>query len=408
MSDIENTIRLSRAYAAKNLPWFSPALYRCRIVLTEQVPIAAIDKNYNTYWNPRSIALLINSLSDRKRGLSELGFIWIHEISHVLREHFNRASYLGVDSIKWNYAADLEINDSEWEGLLPPTLFPPVTPNLYNLPSGRTAEWYYNNLPEKYVSFKIWDDGSGVHDKYRPWEKEDKNPQIINDINRTILQRDIARRLKSAKPGTLPGGWNVWIKNTLEPKIDWKKILRNRLSTAITIGRGCRIDYTYNKTNRRSTVYAPIILPTLAGTQSNQLVVVIDTSGSMKGQPLEQAVGELYGILKEAHRNVTLIPCDADVFQTIELKSAQDIRTLLKLPGGGGTNMIKGIEFATKQCPIPDTILVLTDGYTPYPTEKYNIPVLFGILGHNKLEEQATPPNPPWKEDTVVFIDLAK
>ena len=87
--EVENSLRLSRAFAAKNLSWFSPALYRCRIVLTELVPIAAIDKNYNTYWNPKSVALLLNSLSDRKRALSELAFIWIHEISHVLREHFD-------------------------------------------------------------------------------------------------------------------------------------------------------------------------------------------------------------------------------------------------------------------------------------------------------------------------------
>lgn len=404
--DVENSLRLSRAYAAKKLSWFSPALYRCRIVLTEQVAIAAIDKNYNTYWNPKAVALLLNSMSDRKRGLSELAFIWVHEISHVLREHFSRAIYLGVESLRWNYAADLEINDSNWEGLSPPTLFPPITPKTYDLPVGRTAEWYYNNMPSAYEAFKVWDDGSGVHGKSRLWEKEDKNPQSINDISRTVLSRDVARRLKASKPGHLPGGWDTWIKNTLEPKVDWRKILRNRLSTAITIGRGCRIDYTFSKANRRSTIYHPIILPTLTGTQSNQLIVVIDTSGSMAGQPLEQAVGELYGILKEAHRNVTLVPCDADVYQTIELKSANDIRNLLKLPGGGGTNMIKGIDFAAKQKPIPDTILVLTDGYTPYPSEKYEIPVLFGIIGQKSLNSSALPPNPPWREDTFVFIDL--
>lgn len=406
--EIENSIRLSRALAANKLSWFSPALYRCRIVLTDQVPIAAIDKNYNTYWNPKTIGILLNSLSDRKRALSEIAYIWVHEISHVLREHFNRAEYLGVDSKDWNYAADLEINDSKWEGLSPPTLFPPIIPSQFKLPEGRTAEWYYNNLPTNKLDLIAWDDGSGVHGKLRPWEKADENRQSLNDIARTVLSRDVARRLTTSNIGTLKGGWDTWVKNTLEPKADWRKILRNRLSTAITIGRGCRIDYTYLKMNRRSSIYRPFILPTLTGTQSNQLVVVIDTSGSMTGQPLEQAVGELYGILKEAHRNVNLVPCDADVYQTIELQSAQDIRKILKLPGGGGTNMIKGIEFALNQKPIPDTILVLTDGYTPYPRVKYNIPVLFAILGHNKLENSALPPNPPWKEDTVVFIDLAK
>ena len=121
----------------------------------------------------------------------------------------------------------------------------------------------------------------------------------------------------------------------------------------------------------------------------------------------EQAVGELYGILKEAHRKVKLLPCDTQVYETIELKTANDIRKVFKLPGGGGTNMINGIAFAVEQTPIPDTILVLTDGYTPYPQEKFKIPVLYGIIGHSKLTDNALPPNPPWGEDTVVFIDLA-
>ena len=324
-----------------------------------------------------------------------------------MREHAKRAKYLGVEPLQWNYAADLEINDSNWQGLEPPTLFPPVTPDLYKLPIGRTAEWYYNNLPTSSSSFQIWDDGSGVHGKHRPWEEADDGPQELSEMGRIVLSREVARRMKSDKPGTLSGGWNVWIKNTLEPKVDWKKVLRNKLSTAITIGRGARIDYTFNRPNRRSTIHRPIILPTLSGTQSNQLVVVIDTSGSMSGRPLEQAVGELYGILREAHRNVKLIPCDAQEYAPIDLKSPADIRNLLKLPGGGGTNMIRGIEYAKKQKPIPDTILVLTDGYTPYPSEKYNLPVVFGIIGHNKLNHSALPPNPPWGRDTYVFIDLA-
>ncbi|MEM7380349.1 MAG: VWA-like domain-containing protein [Bacteroidota bacterium] len=406
--DIENSIRLSRAYAAKELSWFSPALYRCRIVLTEQVPVAAIDKHFNIYWNPKATSLIINSTTDKKRALSELAFIWVHEISHVLREHFNRATYISADRNKWNYAADLEINDSAWKGLAPPRLFPPLMPNQYELPIGRTAEWYYNNLPEEYQSIKIWDDGSGAHGLMRPWEIEDQNPQSVNDIARVVFSRDVARRMKAQKPGTIPGSWGAWIKNTLEPKIDWRKVLRNRLSTAITIGRGSRIDYTFTRVNRRSTIYRPVILPSLSGAQSSQLVVVIDTSGSMMGQPLEQAVGELYGILKEAHQSVKLIPCDTQEYDVIELQSAADIRRLLKLPGGGGTNMIRGIEFAMKQKPVPDTVLVLTDGYTPYPREKYKIPVLYGIVGSNSLAPTAMPPNPPWGEDSYVFIDLGR
>ncbi len=405
--DIENSIRLSRAYAAKALPWFSPALYRCRIVLTELVSVAAIDQNFNIYWNPQKVTLLLNTTTHKHQALAELGFIWVHEISHVLREHFQRSKHLNAEEVRWNYAADLEINDSIWPGLDPPKLFPPVTPDSYKLPTGRTVEWYYKNLPMRYIDIKIWDDGSGAHGEIRPWELMDGSRQSITDMARIVISRDIARRMKAQQPGTIPGSWGIWIQHTLEPKVDWRTILRNRLATAITIGRGSRIDYTFTKTNRRSTIHRPIVLPTLSGSQSNQLAVVIDTSGSMVGQPLEHAVAELYSILRAAHRKVNLIPCDAKEYDTIELRSATDIKNLLQLPGGGGTNMIKGIEFAIQQKPKPDTVLVLTDGYTPYPTNKYDIPVLYGIIGKQKLATNAVPPDPPWGEDTYVFIDLS-
>jgi len=57
--------------------------------------------------------------------------------------------------------------------------------------------------------------------------------------------------------------------------------------------------------------------------------------------------------------------------------------------------------------PRPDSILVLTDGFTPYPKKRYPVPVLFGILKlRNKISRR--PPNPPWGKDTVVEIELGQ
>jgi predicted metal-dependent peptidase len=376
------------------------------MVLTPSVPVAAIDINYNIYWNPDSVQLIANSTSERKRAFEELAFIWVHEICHVLREHSARARQLGANPIRWNYAADLEINDSNWPGTRHPTLFPPLLPQNYHLPFGKTAEWYYKQDTLQNSADQSWDDGSGVHGVSRDWEEQDAERQTIPEIGRTIIRREVARQMKQQMPGHLQGGWGLWIQHTLEPKIDWRKVLRKRLSTAIAVGRGSRIDYSYLHPNRRASTFAPIILPSLSGTQSHQLAVVVDTSGSMTGQPLEQAIGELYGILRQVHQVVKLIPCDVEGYKPISLRSEADLRKLLQLPGGGGTNMIRGIESAIALIPIPEVILVLTDGYTPYPDKRYAVPVIFGIIGHDALQQLALPPSPPWGEDAVVFIDI--
>ena len=124
----EKDLRLSRSYAAKHLPWFAPALFRCRIVISPLVPVAAIDVNYNTYWNPGAVNLIIGSTTDRKRSLEELSFIWIHEICHVLREHSERGSKQDRNQKLWNYAADLEINDSSWPGTKTSNIISTYTP----------------------------------------------------------------------------------------------------------------------------------------------------------------------------------------------------------------------------------------------------------------------------------------
>ena len=75
----------------------------------------------------------------------------------------------------------------------------------------------------------------------------------------------------------------------------------------------------------------------------------------------------------------------------------------MRYPAGSGTNMVAGIEAAVRLTPRPDTILVLTDGLTEYPTTDYPVTVIFGLL---KQGEEVTPlpPDPPFGPDRVVLI----
>lgn len=403
-SDKQKTVladlRLARAYAAKHLPWFAPALYRCHIVLTDKTNVAAIDPNYNVYWNQDMVAAIAASTPDRTRQLEELAFIWIHEISHNLRDHGSRRAAIGGEPGRWNCCADLEINDADWPGTQHPSAFPPLLPEDFKLDDGELAEWYYRQ-PETDRNYGELDCGSSAHGEAREWELEGDR-QEINDTQREVIRRNVAEEM-SKTPGSLPGGWAVWVRETLNPKVDWQQLLRQRLATAIAVGSGARVDYSYRRPGRRQSSYDPIIMPTLTGSSRSQLAVVIDTSGSMEGAQLDQAIGELYGILRTAHQRVTLIPCDTKAYDPVRLDGEPDLRRLLQLPGGGGTNLIGGIEAALALTPGPDAVLVLTDGFTPYPTETYATPVIFGIIAE-KPDHYNRPPNPPWSEDTVVEI----
>ena len=417
----ESLIRFARAYSAQKLPWFAPALFRCQIHITDKVNIAAIDQHFNIYFNP-GVVETINHSSDRDSTLAQLGFLWIHEISHVLREHYARCEEWNAQELLWNIAADLEINDSQWAGLKMPKQYPGLIPARFKQKNGLLAENYYGNLFEQgersvratyrelfpAANGEYPDDGSGVHGKQRPWEvRNAADGQQLDEIEVEVVRRSVAVEMKNHRGmGSMPGNWSRWVEGKLQPKVDWRQLLRHRMSVAINRGVGSRIDYSYSRPSRRQSVYQPILPPSLGGDLSARITCVVDTSGSMGPQVLGQAVGEVCGVLDAFRIPVTVIPCDARAYEPIRIASPSDYFKLQHLKGGGGTNMIAGIEAALNGKPAPDSILVLTDGYTPYPPKLYRTPVVFGIFKANQVKAVPRPPNPPWRPDTVVEIPL--
>jgi predicted metal-dependent peptidase len=114
-----------------------------------------------------------------------------------------------------------------------------------------------------------------------------------------------------------------------------------------------------------------------------QVAVVIDTSGSMRLSDLERALGEVRGILRSssvADDAVTVLTVDATVRGVQKVTRVEDIR----LTGRGGTDMSVGIMAALASTPRPDIIVVLTDGYTPWPTQRVRVPVIAGLIGADR------------------------
>ncbi len=418
--EVQELLRLARAFCAEKLPWFAPALYQARIILTEQIPVAAIDINYNVYFNPEPIRIISQSSSNKQESMAQIGFIWIHEISHVLRQHADRCQDIKGDKYLWNIAADFEINDSQWKGLQMPQKFQGLLPQKFLLPMGKLAEFYYHKiLKDKDALSKLeqlglsdWNEGSGVHKKTEVWEQggqsDDKNNQRqkLHPIDIELTRKAVAQKMYENRHliGNMPGSWGLWIEKVLQSKTDWRKILRHRLSLALSKGIGLKVDYSFTRPSRRQAIYSPIVTPSFSGSLGGRFAIVVDTSGSMSGQWLEQAIGEVYKILDDFKLPITVIPCDAIAYEPILLKKPSDRFKVRQLQGGGGTDMTVGIQVALKLKPQPDTILVLTDGYTPYPNTTFQLPVIFGII--KQYQESTTPlPNiPPWTKTSIVDV----
>lgn len=421
VSEVYALIRFARAYTADNLPWFSPALFRCRICITDAIPIAAISSNMDIYFNPVAVAIIAQS-GTKKEALEQLSFLWVHEISHVLREHAERAKDANAEPKLWNIAADLEINDSNWQGTAQPKAFKGVFPNTFLLPEGKIAEWYYrmllnhpnlNEIMNTYFPEGLNDEGSGVHGQVRDWEETDfesetgSKSQELSDLQKELIRRGVAHEINKEKTkGNMPAGWERWADEKLTPKINWRQILKKRMSVAIAQGLGMRIDYSYSRPSRRQTQYNPILPPSLSGNIETRVACVVDTSGSMSSEYISQALAEVFAVLETFQIPVTVIPCDAMAYEPIKIANPAERFKVSHLKGGGGTDMVAGITAALALVPPPDAVLVLTDGYTAYPTQLYKTPIIFGIIKDNKSQSPPLPNMPPWGKDSVLDIVL--
>jgi len=184
-------------------------------------------------------------------------------------------------------------------------------------------------------------------------------------------------------------------------------MLKRKIRGAFTVGTGKRIDYSFARPHRRAEVYDPVLPPSLQGDFLPRIVCVVDTSDSIGERELAQALAEVRKVLETFQLPITVIPCDAVPYEPIQVFTSSQAQRL-KLRGGGGTNMVAGIEAALKLRPIPDVVIVLTDGYTPLPSQRYKVPVLFVIFHPTGDGEVPKPPMPPWREQDVVIVPLRK
>src|SRR5205085_9833975 len=129
-----------------------------------------------------------------------------------------------------------------------------------------------------------------------------------------------------------------------------------------------------------------------------EVAVVCDTSASMTEDLLARVLTEVEGLLGSVgvrRQALRVLSCDVVAHSVQRVTSARQV----SLFGGGGTNMAAGIEAALRAKPKPAVVVVLTDGYTPWPpVAPKGTRVVVGLLGDHA-------PSPPRWARTVRIPD---
>ena len=353
----------ARLHAARVRPYLATALFALHTVESRRVPTMAVDRHWRCYVSPAFV--------DRTP-VEELAGVWVHEVSHLLRDHHGRGDRVARERgltgpgerLRMNIAADCEINDDAFgDGLLRPEGV--VTPGFLKLPEGQLMEDYLRQfrLGALTQSLAWLDCGSGADGLEREWDLGPDGAHGLSPQERDAVRFRVAQGI-TARPGDTPNGWRRWAEDAFHPPQPWRELLGAAVRSAASAS-GVGEDYTYGRPLRRSAGVPGAVLPSLRR-RPPRVCVVIDTSGSVSDAELGSALLEVTAISRAVGGRrdlVTVVPCDAAAPIAHPLCRAEGI----PLMGGGGTDLRTGFAKALRAQPRPDVVVVLTDGQTPWP-----------------------------------------
>lgn len=366
----------ARLYAARVRPYLATALFAMQVVESRRVPTMAVDRHWRCYVSPAFVA---------QTPLEELAGVWVHEVSHLLRDHHGRSDRFARERgltgpgerLRMNIAADMEINDDIFgDELVRPE--GAVEPGPLGLRDGELMEEYLCQFrlgPR--TQGMVWlDCGSGADGLEREWDQGPDGAHGLNEQERDAVRFRVAQGI-TARPGNTPAGWLRWAEEVFHPPQPWRKLLGAALRSAAS-SPGVGDDYTYGRPARRSASVPGTILPSLRR-RLPSVCVIIDTSGSVSDAELGSALVEVAAIshaLSGRRDLVGVLPCDAAAPVVHPLCRAAEIPLL----GGGGTDLRTGFAKALRARPQPDVIVVLTDGQTPWPTSRPPCRTVVGLF----------------------------
>jgi predicted metal-dependent peptidase len=144
-----------------------------------------------------------------------------------------------------------------------------------------------------------------------------------------------------------------------------------------------RDDYSYMRPSRRE---GDFILPTLRSHQLD-LVVAVDTSGSIKDSEMEEFIDEIDALKGQVRARISLLACDAKLCEGAPwmFEPWEEFKRPKEVKGGGGTSFLPVFNWVEETGIHPDLLVYFTDAQGPFPPHEPHYPVIWLVKGKSKV-----------------------
>ncbi|MFL6624682.1 MAG: DUF2201 family putative metallopeptidase [Sulfurifustis sp.] len=393
-ADIEHKLSAARTQLIIEKPFLGALVLRLPLSVADPAwCITTATDARRIYYNPDHIRALT---------VEQTKFVLAHEAMHCALSHFHRRQHRSRR--RWDIACDFAIN-----GLLAADgLTPPPGALLRAEFNGMAAEEIYpfirEDADEATLDQHLYDEDESEtrargaenrdappaarqtptpKDSDAPRENEagaapESRPVPMSATERERLAMQWQLRLAGAaqqalRAGKLSAAMARLVDELLQPQLPWRMLLARYLSA------NARTDYSFSRPSRRE---GSAILPGLRAAYID-VIVVIDTSGSIEPQEMREFLSEVNAIKGSVNARIRLHACDAALAPDGPwlYEAWDELQLPRKLYGGGGTRFTPAFEWAEGLDHPPDLLIYFTDAQGEFPKREPGFPVLWLVKG---------------------------
>jgi len=377
-------------------PFWGHLLLQVKLLMAPELEAFAATDCVSRIW--------FNPTKTRHLSFRQLGFVVMHELSHILLLSAERRT--GRNMHLWNCATDFAINR-----MVDAVRHPETGERLYDSPDGtypeigevkilfdpkwegKVAEAIYERLAadalpdQRTITVRlplgggdgeggiqiphVADHGGGL-DVHLPRGVSPEEAEAVADA----VGRALAAWQEAGRRGNAPGEAVRLVEQGTGGAVPWSVLLQRFLRRSFG-----RTEWDQRRPDRRM-LEEGFWLPQAKQEKRGTLVVAVDTSGSMDAALLSEFMGEVRR-LAEIAPETTLVIADAKVQEVVEPGAVDAYLRRGRLKGGGGTDHRPVFKWVEESGIQPDLFVGLTDLFSRFPSEAPSYPVLWVVEGYH-------------------------